>query len=165
MIIPVGKDDLDGMLTKLGNENPDLAKSAEAFKDLDPNVVRMVALNSNPDYLTNGYASNINITALEDPMLSAMPLAFITGALEESFTQQGMKVLTTGVNVIDNVHGVDVEYIDIEQNLAGVKIQQRLIVFQVNQKLIMITVSAVPQFKDEIFKLADETGASIEIFK
>ena len=165
VILPIGKDDLDAMLEKLADENPDLAKSAEAFKDLDANVVLMVALNSNIDYLANGYTSNINITALEDPMLAAMPLSFITGALEESFKQQGMKVLTTGVNTIDNVHGLTAEYIDVEQNLSGLKVQQRLIVFQTNNKLIMITVSTPPQFKDEIFKMAEEIGVSIEILK
>jgi len=165
VIIPIGKGDLDAMLEKLGKENPDLAKSAEAFKNLDANVVRMVALNSNRDYFANGNATNINIAALTDPVLSAMPISFITGALEESFTKQGMKVLTTGVNIIDNTHGLDVEYIDVEQSLNGVKIQQRLIVFQSNKKLIMITVSTLPQFKDEIFKMAEAIALSIELFK
>jgi hypothetical protein len=165
VIIPIDKADLDAMLTKLSKENPDLAKSAEAFKNLDANVVRMVALNSNRDYLSNGNATNINITALSNPMLATMPISFITGALEESFTKQGMKVLTTGVNIIDNTQGLDVEYIDIEQSLKGAKIQQRIILFQSNEKLIMITISTMPQFKDKIFQVAEEIGTSIELFK
>lgn len=165
VILPLDKDDLNDMLAELGKQNPDLAKSAEAFKDMDANVVRMVALNDNPDYLAHGFASNINITALDNPVLSSMPLPFVTGALEESFKQQGMKVLTTGVNSIDNVHGVEIEYIDIEQSLQGIKIQQRLIIFQANKKLIMLAVSTSPQFKDEIFKVAEAMGTSIEFLK
>ena len=153
------------MLAKLSETNPDLAKSAEAFKNMDANVVRMVALDSNRDHFVNGTTSNINITALDNPVLSAMPIAFVTGALEESLTKQGLKVLTTGVNTIDNAQGLDVEYIDVEQSLNGIKIQQRLIVFQSNKKLILVTISTLSQFKDEIFKAAEELGASIETFK
>ena len=165
VIIPMAKEDLEVALEKLGREDPDIAKAAEAFKNLDSDVLRMAALNRKSEYLVGGYASNITVTAIEDPVLSVMPLSFITGVLEESFTQQGIKVLTTDVNVIDNAGGVEVEYMDVEQTISGIKVQQRMLVFQSNKKLILVTVSTRPQFKDEIFQLAEQIGGSVEFIK
>jgi hypothetical protein len=162
VIIPVAKEDFEVVLDELGREDTNIAQPAERFKDLESDILRMAALNRKSEYLVGGYASNITVTAIEDPIFSVMPLSFITGALEESFTQQGIKVLTTGVNVIENPNGMDVEYMDVEQSLSGLKVQQRVVVFQSNKKLILITISTPPQFKAEIFPMAEQIGSSVE---
>lgn len=165
IIIPVAKEDLDAALEELGRDDPDIARAAESFKNLDPDVLRMAALNRKAEYLAGGYASNITVTAIQDPIFSVMPLSFITGALEESFTQQGIKVLTSGVNAIENDNGVEVEYMDVEQTLSGMKVLQRIVVFQSNKKLILVTISTTPQFKDEIFQIAEQIGRSVEFIQ
>jgi hypothetical protein len=165
VIIPLVKEDLEVMLDQLGREDPDMARAAEAFKNLDSDVLRMAALNRKSEYLVGGYASNITVAAIDDPIFSVMPLSFITGALEESFTQQGIKVLTTGVNIIDNASGVEVEYMDLEQTISGIRVQQRIVAFQSNKKLILVTISTPPQFKDEIFQIAEQIGGSVEFIK
>jgi len=163
--IPIQKDQLDAMLEELSKDNPNLVASAKAFQNMDPEVIRMVALNGNMDYYAKGYVANINITAIEDATVSAFPLPFISGALEESLTQQGMKVLTNDVNTIENAHDVEMEFIDIEQQLSGTKIQQRMIIFKSDGKLIMITTSTIAQFKDTIFGDAVEIGKSVELLQ
>lgn len=165
VIIPVAGEEMDAVLEKLGRENPDLARAAEVYRNLDSDVLRMVALNRQSKYLAGGYASNITVSAVEDPVLSSMPLSFITGALEQSFTREGIKVLTTGVNVIENASGPEVEYMDLEQTLSGIRVLQRIVVFQSNQKLILITISTTPQYKDEIFQMAEQIGGSLELIK
>jgi hypothetical protein len=40
-----------------------------------------------------------------------------------------------------------------------------MVVFQSNKKLILITISTLPQFKDEIFQLAEQIGGSIELLE
>jgi len=89
----------------------------------------------------------------------------VTGALEESFKQSGMTVLTEGVNTIDNPSGIEIEFLDIEQETNGIKIAQRLIVFQANGKLILVTLTAPIDFKAEVFASGDVIGASIELLK
>ena len=165
VVVPFDKNDFAILVGRLAEEDPKLASLAEAFKDLDPNVLRMAALNSNRKYVTGGYGSNITIAAIQDKTLSAMPLSFITGVLEESFEQQGMKVLTTGVHTIENPNGVEVEYIDVEQTIAGKRAQQHVIVFQSGSNLMLITVTTLPEFKDEVFQMGDQIGASIEFLE
>jgi len=165
IIIPIQKDQLDAMLEKLSKDNPNLVDSAKAFQDMDPKVIRLVALNGNSEYFAKGYASNLNITAIDDATLSALPLSFITGALEETFKKQGMTVLSTGDNPVDNQNGVEMKYMDIQQDFGGVKIQQRMLLFKSDNKMIMITFSTIPQFKDVIFEAATEIGLSVELLK
>jgi len=165
VIIPVDKDTLSLSLDELAKTNPNLVASAEAFKDMDPDILRMVALNTNMEYFANGSASNINITAIEDETLSVLPLSFIAGSLEETLKQQGLTVLATDVNTIENDHGVEIEYIDLEQNINNLKVQQRISLFKTSNKLILMTISTLPQFKDDIFQVGDEIGASIEFLE
>lgn len=163
--IPFDQGELGTLVDQLSQDNPKFKDAAEAFKDLDPDVFRLVALNQNPDYLENGGAPNISITALADKVLASMPLSFVTGALEESFAQRGTKVVSTGVNTIANSNGVEVEFLDIEQDASGIKVFQRLVVFQTEDKLILITVTTSENFKAEVFASADEIGASIKLLK
>jgi hypothetical protein len=138
VIIPLIKEDLQVTLDKLGQKDPDIAKAAEAFKNLDSDVLRMAALNRKSKDLTGGYASNITVATIADPLFSVMPLSFITSALEESFTQPGMKVLTTGVHTIDNASSLEMEYMDVEQSISSIK------------------------FKGEIFQVAEQIDGSVE---
>jgi len=165
IIIPLDKDQLAVTISTLAEKNPNLATVAEAFKNLDPKVLRMAALSSNMKFIKGGYGSNITIAAVEDKTLSAMPLSFITGVLEQSFQQQGMKVITTDVNTIENANGVEIEYIDIDQTLTGKRVQQHVMVFKSDNHLIIVTTTTLPEFKEEVFQMGDQIGASIEFLK
>lgn len=165
VVIPFDQGELGALVDELSKDNPKFEDAAAAFKNLDPDVFRLVALSQNKKYLEGGAVPNMNITALEDKVLSAMPLSFVTGALEESFKQSGMTVLTEGVNTIDNPSGIEIEFLDIEQETNGIKIAQRLIVFQANGKLILVTLTAPIDFKAEVFASGDVIGASIELLK
>lgn len=160
--IPFNKGEFSSALGELAENNPDLVESAAAFKDLDPDVVRLLALNRDPKFFVNGAATNLSVTAVKDGVLSAMPLSFITGVLEESFKQSGVKVITEGVNTIRNIHGIEVEFIDTEQSANGSTIAQRLMIFQSNRKVIVITLTTLKQFAKDVFLASDLICATIE---
>lgn len=162
IVIPIDQDGLGDLLDNVSEQNPDLAETAQAFRDLDPDVFRMAALYSDRETLSGGYGTNITVTAFADKIMSSMPLSFVTGVLEQSFIDGGGKVLTQGVNSIGNSHGVEIEYIDVEQSSAGFKVTQRLVVFQAEDKLIVITITTVPQFQAQILPVSDLLGGSIE---
>ncbi len=111
----------------------------------------------------NTFASNLNITAYADQLLGSMPLEFVTGALEEQFQKNGIKVLTNGVNVVENSHGINIEYIDTERTVKGSKIVQRVLVFQSNQKLVMIAFTTLPQFSKDVSSEGHVIGSSIAL--
>jgi len=165
VVIPIDKDTLADSLDQLATENPHLVDSADTFRNMDPNVLRMVALYTDRAYVANGSAPNITLAVLEDPSLASLPLSFITGLMESSFEQQGLTVLTTGVNAVENTNNIEIEYIDLEQNVSGARIQQRAMMFMAGNKLFIMTITTLPQFSEEMFKMGDQIGASIEFLK
>jgi hypothetical protein len=165
VVIPFDQDELGMLVDELSKDNPKFEDAAAAFKNLDPDVFRLVALNQNKKYFESGAVPNLNITAIENDVMSAMPLSFVTGALEESFKQNGTKVVSAGVNTIDNSNGVEIEYLDIEQEANGIEIAQRLLIFQSNGKLILVTLTAPIDFRANVFASGDVIGASIEFLK
>jgi hypothetical protein len=170
VVVPLTVEDMANSLDQLVEQNPSYAEAVEGFKDLDPDVFRLVALNQDTGVSTTSYITNLAIAAIADPMLSSMPLAFVSAVLEDGFAQQGAKVLTEGVNTIKNASGLEVEYIDTEQTIrdpSGTQIsgRSRYILFMAGGKLIMMTLSAPSQFSDEVFPLADDIGGSIELLE
>src|SRR5262245_61329411 len=159
-IIPIEKADLDAGLDEFAQHNPNLA---EAVEDIlaDPSVFRMASFNCRTECVVAGHASIITIIALERPY--PMPLSVITSVMELTFPlQQGLKVLT-GVNTLDNAHGIEMQYMDLEQSYDdGRKVPQRVIVFQSNKRVIMMMASTIPELKDEVFEVAKQIGSSIE---
>jgi hypothetical protein len=165
VVIPFKKDSLTETLNRLAEENPQLAAAAKAFENMDPEMFRLVAINKNLKYLKNTFASNLNVTAYENDLLATMPLEFVAGALEQQFENQGAKVLTHDVNVVENSHGVAMQYIEIEQTIAGNKIRQRVLMFQANKKLIMLTFTTLPEFSKELFEEGNQIGGTVELLK
>ncbi len=170
IVIPLNADDLSEAISGLAETNPELSKIAEAFKQLDPNVIRVVALNEDPQYVYNGFATNVTVTAFEDKTLSTMPVAFVTGVLEGSLEDNGHTVLTSGANIINSASGVEVGIIETEQKAptatgSTVDVQSRFLVFQANGKLLIIQLITPKQFSAELFPVMDEIGASVELLK
>lgn len=165
LVIPFDKSAYANAMNELAKDNPQLAAAAKAFENVDPKTFRLVAINTNPKFAKNTFASNLNVTAYDDALMGGMPLAFVTGALEEQFKRNGAKVLTQNVNVTENSHGVDIEFIQTEQTANNIKFQQKILVFQSNGRLIMIAFTTLPQFSKDLFVEADMIGASVEIMK
>jgi len=169
-VIPIGADDIADILDGLAQKNPELAKAADAFRDLDPNIFRLIAMPTDIKYMVSGFATNMNVTVFDNDVLAKMPLSFVTGALEETFKNQGAKILTEGVNTVDNQNGVEMEYLDLEQVTptatgARVTIRMRVVVFQANNRVIMITLGTPKQFGAEILPTANLIGESVQVFK
>jgi hypothetical protein len=170
VIIPLKVKDLAQTLNELGKENPAIADMADTLSKLDPDVVRVMALNRNPKYSPGGFASNLNITTIQDAVASTMPMEFVTGMIEGSLEQNKAKILTTGVKVSTNENKVEVGLIEAEQKAPTasgkmVTIYQRIILFQVNDKLIMITLSTPKEFTKMAIENLDAIAKTIKILK
>lgn len=166
--IPLSSKDLAVILNGLSEKNPKLKDIAEAFKQLDPNVIRVIAMNESSKYMLNGFATNLTLTAIDNKLLSAMPLDFVTGAVEDSLKQQGAKLLSTNSLTTNNSHGVEVRTIEFEQTAptatgSNVRVHSKGVVFLSNGKIIMIQLATLKQFAEELLPILDKVSDSIEL--
>lgn len=169
-VLPLSSDDINKLMDKMAEQNPDLKDTADAFKQLDPDVIRVIAINEDSKYISQGFSSNITITAIEDKMVSSLPIPFVTGALEGQLEKQGAKIIEQEELTVTSKSGVEVGLMEFKQNAptstgATVKAQARVLVFQVNGKLIMIQLTTMEKHAEELFPVMKDIAASIEIIK
>lgn len=170
VVIPLSSDDLSAILSNLSEKNPSFQNIAETFKQLDPNVIRVIAVNADSKYIVSGFSTNLTVTALEDPVMSSMPLDFVTGAIEESLKQQGSKLLSSSEPVATNPNGVDVGVFDFMQIAptstgANIEVRSKVVVFQTEGKIIMVQLATPKQFGEELLPMLDEVSNSIKLLK
>jgi hypothetical protein len=170
VVIPLGSKDLAGILNGLSDKNPKLKDIAETFRRLDPDVIRVIAMNENSKYILNGFSTNFTLTAIDNKILSAMPLDFITGAVEESLKQQGARLLSTNNLTTNNIHGVEIGTIEFEQTsptVTGSNVQAHAkgVIFMSNGKIITLQLATLKQFAEELLPILDKVSDSIELLQ
>jgi hypothetical protein len=168
MVIPLSSDDVATILSKLSEKNPAFKEMAETFKTLDPDVIRAIAMSTDPKYIAQGFSTNITITALEDKLMSSMPLDFVTGAMEQSLQEQGAKILSDSSLAAKNSNGVEIGSFDYEKTTptaAGTNalVRAKAIVFQVNGKMILIQLATPKQFADDFLSVIEDVSSSIKL--
>jgi hypothetical protein len=125
-------------------------------------------MNESSKYMLNGFSTNFTLTAIDNKLLSAMPLDFITGAVEESLRQHGAKLLSTNNLTTNNAHGVEVGTIEFEQTSptatgSNVQVHSKGVVFLSNGKIIMMQLATLKQFVEELSPILDKVSDSIEL--
>ncbi len=170
IVIPLSSRDLAEMLKKMSENNPEFKDIAEAFKHLDPNVIRVVALYGDPKYTLNGFSTNLTITAIEDTVMSSMPMDFVTGAFEESLKQRGVKILSSSTVATINANGVEIGTFEFQQTAstatgASVQAFSKAILFQTNGKMIMIQLATPRQIGKELLPVIDEVSNSVKLME
>jgi hypothetical protein len=100
--------------------------------------------------------------------MSAMPLDFVTGAVEESLKQQGATLLSNSQAATKNSNGVLIgtfEYKKSTPTATGATVQARskVVLFQANGNLVMIQLATPQQFGDELAPVLDQVADSITL--
>lgn len=169
-VIPLSSEDIGSIMTNVSEENPQFKDIAAAFAQLDPDVIRVIAVNEDTKYMVNGFSTNLMVTAVEDKLLSAMPLDFVTGAVEESLEQAGATIISGQELAADNANGVEIGSLEFQQNAptitgATIQAQSKILIFHSNGKLIMIQLSTPKQFTQEVFPVLEEILDTVKLME
>jgi hypothetical protein len=167
VVVPLTGKDFAKALSELSEDNPDLKDMAAAFQNLDSDMLRLAALHKDSKYVVDGFATNLTIAVLDDKVMGSMPIAFVTGALEESMKRQGAKVDSNSQETVTNANGVEVGAIDFQQiapTSTGKKVSvySHLMVFQSDGKMVMIALATPKQFAGDAPKLLEGVVDSIK---
>jgi hypothetical protein len=168
VVIPLGSADIADYLQTLSEENPAFADIAERFAQLDPDMIRVIAMNDDAKYFVNGFSTNITITAVEEKILSSMPIDFVTGALEETMKQQGATIIENNEFAFKNDEGVEIGTVELEQTTptatgAKVPVHSKILIFQAAGKIIMVQLTTPKQFSEELLPVLDQIADTIKL--
>ena len=169
-VIPLSSEDIGSIITSLSEENPQFKDIAAAFAQMDPDVIRVIAVNEDTKYVVNGFSTNLTVTAVEDKLLSAMPLDFVTGAVEESLKQSGASIVSNQELATENANGVEIGFLEYQQTaptVTGATIQahSKILIFHSNGKLIMIQLATPEQFVEEVSPVLDQILDTVELME
>lgn len=169
-VLPLGADDIAEIMDKVSEENPDLKESAEAFKRLDPDVIRVIALHKDSKYMVNGFGTNLSVTAIKDNLMASMPVTFVTGAMEEQLERGGATIIEQEELFVTSASGVEVGVIEFIQDAPTstgktVRVQSRLLVFQSGKTLILVQLAVPQKFAKELFPIMKDVANSITLLK
>jgi hypothetical protein len=168
LVIPLSSADLNDILAGLSEENPELKEIAATFAQLDPDVIRVMAMNKDMKYSVDGFSTNLTVTAIEDKLMSAMPMDFVTGAVEESLKQGGATIVPNETLAADNANGVEVGVLEFQKTTptatgASVQAHSKLLIFNAGAKMIMIQLTAPKQLAGEILPTLDQILDTIRL--
>jgi hypothetical protein len=168
LVIPLSSDELTQILEGLSEENPQLKEIAVTFAQLDPDVIRVMAMNKDIKYSVNGFSTNLTVTAIEDKLMSAMPMDFVTGAVEESLKQGGATIVPNEELAADNANGVEVGILEFQKTTptvtgASVEAHSKILIFNAGAKMIMIQLTVPNQFAGEILPVLDQILDTIQL--
>jgi hypothetical protein len=169
-VVPLSSGDISNILDRLSEENPQLKDTAAAFAQLDPDVIRVIAINEDTKYLFNGFSTNLTITAVEDKLMSSMPLDFVTGAVEESLKPGGATIIENQEFASSNANGVEIGTIEFQQTAptaagTSVPVHSKLLIFQSGSKLIMIQLTTPKQFAKDLFPVLEQIKDTIKLIE
>ncbi len=169
-VIPLSSDDIADILKELSEKNPAFEDTAELWSQLDSDVIRVIAVNESKKYIFNGYSTNLSVTAMEDKLLSSMPLDFVTGAMEESLKQQGATLIPNQELAANNTHSVEIGSFEYQQAAltasgASVQIHAKALIFHAGGKMIMIQLAVPKQFAKELLPVMDQIEDSVQLME
>jgi hypothetical protein len=158
--------DLQQAVQADAGSDPDLADMVEQYKNLDPDVFRLAALNVDPRYFdTAGAPTLLTANAYQDTIASTMPMSFVTAMIEDNILADARN---TSWDVTTNSNGVEVGIVTGENTFSfdeGMKVNVEMIViaFQANNKLIVLQIAAPQGYGKEILASFDSMIDSIEV--
>jgi hypothetical protein len=167
-ILPFSSEDMAQILQSMSDKNPEFKKIEDNFKNLDPDVIRVMALNLDSKFMQSGASPSFSVMAIDNTVMYSMPLDFVMGALEESFKQQGGEAVSS--STLTNANGVEMggfEYIQNVPSPTGGSIQVRYntIIFKAVDKMIMVQLGAPKQFADEFLPIMDQIKDSVKLLE
>jgi hypothetical protein len=157
-------------MSQMETENPDLQAAVETFRQLDPDIIRVIAINKDSKYIYRDFASNISVIALKDESLSVMPVAFVSGMMETQLEISGATIVPGDNFAFTNSHGVEIDSLEFKQAAtsasgATITAHSKVLLFQAVGALINIQIAAPEQFAVELFPVMDEIAESIKVLE
>ncbi len=168
-ILPFSSEDMANILQSMSDKNPEFKQMVESFKNLDPDVIRIMALQMDSKYMQGGAAPNLSVLAIDNKAMSSMPMDIVLGTLEQSFKQQGADVSSSG-STMTNANGVEMGSIDYQQLVPSpsgskIRVRYRTILFQSGDKMIMVQLGTPKDYIEEFLPVMDQIADSVKLLE
>ena len=160
-VVGLSSDDLNTLIQLSSKNNPDLEQTINLLKTMDPKVFRVFAFDFQSNDLADGYTTNINVAGLNNSIIKAMTLQEVVDASTKSLPQLSKNIQVTSSRVTQTASNTPIGLIELTMPIntyTGVRIlaYERVIIFQVPQGSIQITLSTPVSMQSKILPLFNQ---------
>jgi hypothetical protein len=165
VILPYSQAELQAMVNELAATDPQLAEMAQMMQYSDPNLTRLIALDTNPAHFSGRTAANLNIGA--DRSSAHVPLSVLLNQVTTALPQAlpGVIILETGFSQLSS--GQETAFIELMMDISTasgtVTVFEKMTMFQTNSATIMVTLACSPDFREPVLDEFDVIIASVEV--
>lgn len=153
--IPANVDDLTPYVEQASENNPQFSQAFSMLQNVDPNILRIMAMDTNMDHYKDNYVPNFSVIALKDPLGAKMPLKNTVQMMGDSIKSQfpGIGLLNSGIEQVssDFSYGYNEWKTPMTtQDGAVVKVFQKQVFFSIQDYFVVMTLSAHSDRYDEV---------------
>lgn len=164
IVVFSSQKDFEEALQATSAHNPEFAQITESLKDVDPSIFRLAAANADRNYVNAGPIL-LTMNAYADPVSSSMPMAFVIAMIEDNILAGAT---STTWDVVNNAHQVEVGIVRGDRTLQlpdgpSLFVQELVISFQANSKLIIMEIVAPKEFGDQLLAPFNNIIDSIKV--
>jgi hypothetical protein len=167
-VVPLSGLDLVAILEAVAKSNPELeAATAGSFGDTEPETFRAISLYPKQEFVTDGFAPNIGIVRIDDPLAAKIPMNYLLPNVVADREQDGT---VTGSEIRENADGLKIGIVNVETDSetpsgATIPTVQRVAVFQTGNVAIALALTVQAEFSEQLLPTADAVIASIQLLQ
>jgi len=153
------EEEFDQAAGQIIASDPNFQQMAEGLKNVDSDAYRLAAFNINRSYMNGTFPSLLTINAFSDSMAGTMPMAFVTAMIEDTVLKDAT---STTWEVVDNANKVEIGIVKGTRKITfpnglSTAVQELVISFQANKKLIVVEIATPGKFGDQILSPVEES--------
>lgn len=167
MVVRLDAREIEDMVDKASENNPELEKSLEMFRKMDKDVFRGFVFDADPAHIQGTNLTNINISMPQEPFFRSMPPAFLSGAMAELLKNEpGVKIISDGFDTTQN--GIDIGFIETNYTLKDIQgkaftAYQKMVILQVSDGSVILTFTTPIDLKNKTLPFFDAIVESFEL--
>lgn len=166
--IPANVDDLTPYVERASEDNPQLEKAFSMLQKVDPNILKIMAMDTNMDHYKDSYVPNFTVISMRDPIGSKLPLKNTVEIMGNAIKSQfpGAKLIGSGVEQVDSDFSYGYNEWNISMNTPGaaaVKVFQKQAFFPIQDYFVIMTLSAHASKYDDVLAEFDAIMETIKL--
>ncbi|CAG0996446.1 hypothetical protein ANAEL_02623 [Anaerolineales bacterium] len=153
--IPANVDDFTPYVKGISENNPQLEKAFSMLQKVDPNILKIMAMDTNMEHYVGSFIPNMTVATMKDPIGSKLPLKNVVQIMGDTIKSQfpGAKLLDSGIEQVnsDFSYGYNEWNTSINtQDDTAVKIFQKQVFFPIQDYFVIMTLSAPASKYDDV---------------
>ncbi len=166
----IDEADFQEMATQVARTNPQLVEGLPSIDNLNSDVFRIVAFDTNSSHYADHEVANFSVTMSKESMATALPLDIVVKATIDEMKGLIPSAKFTQLGPYTNPHGLKIGAVEVRMTVKGpegisIAAYQKLVFFQTKTALVVITFTSGQSVADQVKPTFDQVIDGVELME